>query len=269
MLAMLYPEKSLLVSLAAPGTSTPAQQSYLEILVKVRTSNVGLILSLARSYLAAALPDKAQSALEQLKGKLSPLDTKKVLELTYEVRRQQLKFLHTGDKRWPTAQRQYSNQVDTLLRAGATPVELGRYQADALSAGDMATAQRLESLLHKKQSNISTAAVTKQNSGAKTAQDALAQGNYRAAAMINFQNMQKASHNEKRMFFLAAVRVLQSGNLLNEALSEAEIHLNGLANDRETLIYLSRLALASNRPQLAQRYIRRALGIAESAEGGA
>jgi hypothetical protein len=53
------------------------------------------------------------------------------------------------------------------------------------------------------------------------------------------------------------VQALQSGNQLNEALLAADQQLGSLARDRETLRFLTRLALAAGRPDVADRYARR------------
>lgn len=268
LLMMLYPEKKLLMLLSAPEVTSPAQQNYLEILVKIRTGDSGLVFTLARSYLAAMLPDKAQQALEQLQGDLSSEQEKTVLALRYEVRRQQLKALRPGDSRRPAAEQNYTRQVEHLVQAGATSAELGRYLADARSMGDTATSRRLELLLQKKaETGIDVA--ERQNPEGMTVESALAGGDYRGAASIQFQMMRTAAHDEKRKHFIRAVQILQSGNLLNDALTEAARHLAPLADDRDTLMFLSRLALSANRPDLAQNYIRRALGIAGSGNGEA
>lgn len=85
---------------------------------------------------------------------------------------------------------------------------------------------------------------------------------YRHRAQSLFEQMNAAaSLEQRRALFFRAIRVLQEGNLLLEALAAAEAHLGPLAADRETLIFLTRLALSANRPDLAQNYIRRALGL--------
>jgi hypothetical protein len=48
-----------------------------------------------------------------------------------------------------------------------------------------------------------------------------------------------------------------------------ETHLGPLHSDRATLIFLTRLALAANQPTRAQKYVRRALKIDDSHDGGA
>ena len=80
-------------------------------------------------------------------------------------------------------------------------------------------------------------------------------GEYRLAARLLMQARAAAATTaEQRRLFIAALRALQAANLLDEALALAEQHLGALANDTLTLEFLTRLALAANRPDLAQRY---------------
>src|SRR5581483_5658272 len=64
--------------------------------------------------------------------------------------------------------------------------------------------------------------------------------------------------------FIAGVRALQAGNLLDEALAQAQLHLDGLAGDRRTLEVLLQLARAAQRPDLVDRYARALMNFAES-----
>jgi hypothetical protein len=64
---------------------------------------------------------------------------------------------------------------------------------------------------------------------------------------------------EQRTLFLQALQTLQAGNLLDEALAEAERHGGKLLDDAEVLRYLTRLALAANKPDIAAKYVERLL----------
>ncbi len=57
------------------------------------------------------------------------------------------------------------------------------------------------------------------------------------------------------------MQTLQSGNLLDEALAQAERHGGKLLDDPEVLRYLTRLALAANKPEQASRYVERLLKV--------
>ncbi len=86
---------------------------------------------------------------------------------------------------------------------------------------------------------------------------ALRQANYRGAAKVYWQAFTHAQGAEKkREFFELALRTMQSGNLLREGLSDAERYLPVLAPDPALYRWLTKLALQSGQPELAQRYAR-------------
>lgn len=88
----------------------------------------------------------------------------------------------------------------------------------------------------------------------------LAQGRYRDAAATHFLAMQAAGSTEqRRQQFIAGLKVLQSGNLLDDAMAAAQAHWQPLADDAETLEFLARLARSANRLDLAQMYVSRLL----------
>lgn len=95
---------------------------------------------------------------------------------------------------------------------------------------------------------------------ARTAEIALGVGEYRAAAAANFAAQATAtSRDEQRRYFIAGLKALQAGNLLDDAMTEAQRRVGPLIDDTETLRFLTRLAMACNRPDLADQYARRLL----------
>lgn len=265
LLTVLYPEKSLLRLLTSPEVYTPAQQNYLEILLKMRAGDPDLVFSLARSYLSARHPDKAQQALRKLPGKLTPQQLNTALALHYEVLLHQLKGLDPVDSRWSTCKSTYAAEVGRLLLKSAPQQELWRYRAAVQGMGNISTSQRLE--LRLKTAEQKTVATSSDLKIDTTAEGALARGDYRRAAAIHFQTMQKASGSEKRRIFLAGVQSLVSGNLPGEAFTAAEANLDALVLDRELLIFMTRLALAANRPERARHYIRMSLDMTDARNG--
>lgn len=261
LLVVLYPEKTLLKLLENPEVSSPAQQRYLEALVRLRHGDAELVIPLVRSYLAAGCTEKAAAALRYRQGTLFALQQKVLMGLQYELRRQQLEWLIVGEPGWDEASRNYLEQIELLRKAGATARELSRYLADARRLGDAATVQRLEAILgtHADGESAEVAAAV-----------ALGKGDYREAAALYFKALKTASRDRRRHLFMAGVGALQSGNLVQEALVAAEQHLTGeLRQDRALLKYMTRLSLAANRPDRAQIYIRQALGISDySAKSG-
>ncbi len=260
LLVMLYPEKSLLKLLAAPDVTSPAQQRYLEALVQLRNGDTDLVIPLVRSYLAAGCTEKAARALSyHVRSSLTPDQEQAIRKLRYELRRQELELLVTGEPGWDEARRRYADQIEELRQAGASPRELAQYLGDARRAGDEQTVRFLEQVLGQGARQLVS------DSLIVAAELALGKGDYRAAAAFYFQGMAAtASRDEQRRLFLNGIRILQSGNLLQDAVAAAEKYQQPLSGDRQTLLALTRLALAANRPDLAQKYVRRALGMAPS-----
>lgn len=262
LLLVLYPEKSLLKLLENPEVSSPAQQRYLEALMHLRTGDTELVIPLVRSYLAAGCTEKAAVALSHQRGRLSAEQVKTVMALQYELRRQELEWVSLDEPGWEKARKNYAAQIDQMHKAGATPQELARYLADARRLGDLMTARRIEAVLGSMVGKESDPASAEVAAGV-----ALARGDYRGAAAFYFKGMRAAQADQKRRLFLAGVGALQSGDLVQEALVAAEQNLpKELAEDRMILKQLIRLSLAANRPDRAQVYARRALGLSSHFE---
>ena len=90
------------------------------------------------------------------------------------------------------------------------------------------------------------------------AKKALGSGNYFAAANFYFM-AQKISKtiSAKRRYFLAALQVMQSGVLLEEAVRAAELNIGELRNDQTTLVFVTKLALAAGKTKVAHEYIKK------------
>jgi len=260
LLVMLYPEKSLLRLLSEPDITSPAQQRYLEALVQLRNGDTGLVIPLVRSYLAAGCTEKAARALGyHVRTSLAPDQEQTIRTLRYELRRQELELLVTGEPGWEAARQRYADQIEELRQSGASPRELAQYLGDARRVGDDQTARHLEELLGQSARQQDGDALV------VAAELALGKGDYRAAAAFFFQGMAAAKNrDEQRRLFLKGITTLQSGNLLQEAVAAAQKYQQPLSSDRQTLLALTRLALAANRPDLAQQYVRRALGMPSS-----
>lgn len=260
LLVVLYPEKSLLKLLSTQEVSSPAQRRYLEALIHLRPGDSQLVLLLARSYLVARAPFQALETLDHLREPQSDNVRKKVRQMRYEALRQQLLSLPAGSDEWQHFQPLFAEQVDQLLALKPNRAEMEKILADAERTGDGASARKLKDLL--KPYGDAPPAPAPDGTPAARAAAAIAGRDYRTAAQIYFTEMQGSpTARQKRQFFLAGVRALQSGDLVAEALAAGERHINGLTGDRETLLFMARLALAANRPDRSQFYIRHALGM--------
>ena len=91
---------------------------------------------------------------------------------------------------------------------------------------------------------------------------ALGYSQYLFSAQLYFL-AQKSASDEKAAasYYVKALQSLVSGNLLNQALNEAQANLSELSNNQEVLLYLVSLARSANNTQLAQQYMLKILNL--------
>lgn len=259
MLVALFPEKDIVNMLGRAEKPSPAVMRYLEALIMIRPDDVMLRMELARIYIQIECPGKALDITVVVKlESLSPEQRLKMENIRYQAALQRLYMSDPDDPSWNKAQTEYASMVEKRIKEGASRPVLGAMLADADMAGDRATVHRLLSI-------TGPAGPTGMKSGDAEADGVagrlLAAGDYRGAAdaYISFLRARKDLHDKRRLY-IAAISALQSGNMLSEALKLAENHIDELGRDRESLVFVTRLALAANRPEIAQKYVRRALG---------
>lgn len=98
----------------------------------------------------------------------------------------------------------------------------------------------------------------------KAAQEVLADSEYRAAAEIYFTAQARAAAlDDRRHYFVSAIKSYQAGNMVREALAAADRHVGALANDDQTLHFMIRLARAGNDLKRAQTYAKRLMRMSE------
>ena len=87
---------------------------------------------------------------------------------------------------------------------------------------------------------------------------ALADGHHAAAATYYFMARDHAaSMDESRRLFQSGIRALMAASLFKQAMEEARLRMGDLADDPQTLRFLSRTALAAGDPVAAADYARR------------
>jgi Tfp pilus assembly protein PilF len=98
----------------------------------------------------------------------------------------------------------------------------------------------------------------------KAGQAVLADGEYKTSADIYFLAMDRAeSREDKKHYFMSAVKALQAANMPREALAAAERHAGALLDDDEMLRFMIKLAQASNDTTRAQAYAKRLMRMSE------
>lgn len=245
LLVLLYPEQSLRHLLEREGERTPAGRVYLEALLQSRPGDHQVRLTLAQTVLSAGCYRNVLKILDGFSGNL-PIEIQQDAErLRYTALRELLKE-GEGD---PSTQAAFESLARRKIQNQQNDQELAGIEFDATSLGlsELAEAvKKRRSILHPDD----------------TVPDIPTVDQYRHQAEAVFASLANApTINERRALFLKGVKILQSGNLAIEALHEGERYLAPLANDRETLMVMTRVALAAGKPAKAQIFVRRALGM--------
>lgn len=254
-LALMFPRETLRERLLGQGRSMDGLTvAYLEAWSKAAPDDPGFMAVLAEQYARSGRLDEAEAMLARMQSLQRADLSGTILRTRIDIAQQR-----TWAAQPDTAERaQYLAQAQALLKEATTRrwtnAELQRLatQARELGATD-AQARFYRELARTDRANADFW-------NRQLAEIAVSGGNYRDAARALFAAQARAGTlAEQRALFLKAVQTLQSGNLLDEALAEAERHAGRLLDDPEVLRYLTKLALAANRPEQAAHYVERLL----------
>ncbi len=225
LLAILFPRQQLMDMIVTSESDDAATVSYLESILRERPADSYLRLKYAGVLLRDGKPLNVLSVLDGMPSDLSGEERRTVLEL----RRRALSRLVADSQVDDRDKKSHLKQLNAVNRQlGIPPLSV---QPGITGGGDAYL-------------------------------NALARADYRVAAAASFEAMGRTADLErKRSLFIQGVSALQMGNLPVEAFAEGESNLGGLSNDRRTLEFLSRAALSAGRPDRAQIYMKRALGM--------
>ena len=251
-LYLIFPKQSLMELLSTPRKSDPLVRDYLATLLQVDPGNRNIRLLLARQEIAFGNFARAKQLISPLRSAESPAIRWEALWTTYEIT-----FNETFTHREQSPMRldglaQLRKMLAEMADGPWEKAQLERLARDSLALGSQQAAFKFSARL----SGIEKTP----KSAADSARMALAGGEYRRSAEFYFLAMSRETTLEgRRKWFIAALKSLQAGNLPEEALAAGEKHLSGLGNDRDTLMFMARLALAAGKGRIAQSYLKRLL----------
>jgi len=256
-LVLLFPFRGLEQDLGRDASRPDALQiAYLEAWLTVRPGRSQLRYLLARQLVAADDLDRARSHLRHLGDHAESQLRTRALLLELDIGLRELQAMSLGHPERPDRLLALREQFRVLL-AGDLPADIGQelaQRAAALGATGLAVDwyRRL----------LASRPVLSAAAWEAAASNVLQWGEHVLAARLLMQARSVATTRaEQRRLFIAALRTLQAASLFDEALALAEAQLGALADDTVTLEYLTRLALAADRPAIAQRYAIRLLRI--------
>lgn len=249
-LALLFPFRGLEADLGRTVARPDALQiAYLETWLTVRPERAQLRFLLAQQLVAAGNYARARHHLQHLAdGAVTPLRLRAEL-LDIDIALRELEAMTLGHPERPAREQALRERFRSLL-ARELPTDIGlelAQRAVQVGAGGVAI-DWFERLLARRP-------VLSANGWEAIARQALQLGEHALAGRLLMQAREVAAGPaEQRRLFIASLRALQAASRFDDALSLAEQHLGALAGDTATLEFLTRLALAAGRPDIAQRY---------------
>lgn len=257
LLVTLYPRQELIERLRGEPRNDELSVSYLANLLTSEPDNDELRILLAERHFALKQADRAEQVLSPLQTRAPAGGTDTALRLSrlrYSLLELRANAATPGSD---SARLLRAQLLDALRERLALPWPT----ADLLLFARKATALEQLSLAQRFHAQISFDAQGAQAPWFEEAvRTAIWAQDYAGAATLHQRAMQVASTDTQRRWHLReGLRILQSGNLLDDALALARRHDTLVGGDAGLLDYLTRLALAANRPDQAQDYARRLL----------
>ncbi len=249
---VIYPEQSLQRHLERSAHTDNVSIAYLLAWLRAKPDDHYLRLLLAQRFFDKGQISESRKTLAPI-FKITILDKKlrsKAEMLLLDILERQMWLFRPNTPEFLHAQRNYLQQLRKISHYQWPIERLETFAKNAFAFGDTALAKELYYQL------IYSAPAINLQWFDRIAQLYLAEGHYRAAARILFQAMpHSTSLQQRRSYFLSGVKALQSGNLLPDAVAAGQTYIGVFINDPAILEFLARLALAANRPDLAEQYV--------------
>lgn len=253
-LALMFPRERLEARLLEGGKVDALSVAYLEAWLRVRPNDGEFLSVLAAQYVRTGRLEEAEAMVARMRALHDKSLDREALLLDIAIREQRAYALQPNDPQRAAMLVDLRGLLKQALDYRWTASELEILAAKSRGLDQGAIAMQFYQRLAKQ--DVARAAQWQ----ARTAEIALGVGEYRAAAAANFAAQDTAkSLDEQRRYFIAGLKALQGGNLLDDAMTEAQRRVGPLIDDTETLRFLTRLAQACNRPDLADQYARRLL----------
>jgi polysaccharide biosynthesis protein PelB len=270
-LVLLYPRNTLIAKLQSESLDDPLSAHYLTVLLRSETGDNDLVLLLAERHRALSQFDRAATVLRPLLSQAKdPSQRRRAHLLLLDVRQQQLAAQELGEGQ---AKRLRDDLLQTLKALPGTDLE----HAQLLDFVRLATVLGDVQLARQFAAQIAQASAASPGSGSgsssgsgsgveavhvdsfdEAVRKAIGAQDYLGAAQLHRDAMDATdSPDERRNHLMMALRILRSGNRLDDALQLAREHDGVVGSDGMLLRYLIELALAANRPAVGGPYARR------------
>ena len=267
-LVLVFPQASLLERLtatAATADERPDQLNieYLKVFLRARPQALRLRGELARQLIGLGDYAQARDQLAIMRASADPAPRLEAAWLEYQIR---FKETYAQPEHSPQRAQMAEALRQQLLVLLEQPLGADRLIAlsqNALAAGDNATAKLIFARILQKNPAMGD------GDAAKLAAQSLGLGDYDSSAAFYFQAMEAVTNlDAKRDYYMKGLRVLLSGGQYPETIAAADRYIGPLSNDKQTLLFLTKLAQSANQPAAAQRYVKQLLQLSMTEVSG-
>ncbi len=254
-LALTFPYRDLETRIARETRAVdPLHIEYLRLWLRARPDAHGLRMLLARQLAEIGDYAGARAELRALPRDTDPRAAARIALLEIDIGLRETYALAQDDPRRAQLLAELRAQLDAMTRMAWPALMEVELAERAVQAGARDAAVFWHERLLARDAQLSV------NAWEAAARRIAALGAPELAARLYFRAQAAATRlDEKRRLFVAALRALEGAGLYDAALGAAEVQLGVLGNDTATLEFLTRFALAANRPDIAQRYALRLL----------
>ena len=230
--------------------------AYLRIWTQARPDAYHLHLVLARHELWQGNLQRAVDALTPIlrASDVESDDLQAARTLLLQIRKMQLWQLQPNSAAFQRAKIVYLRQLRQVASGHWDQTQLQHFAQEAIALGDAQLGYELYVRLIKNQPCQHLQWYE------RIAGFNLGAGRYERAAQTYFQMSSCITDStQQQTLIVTGLQALQAGNRLDEAMLASEKYFALLSQNPKTLMYLAKLALASNRPDLAEKYMSQVL----------
>ena len=257
------PRGGLQQRLASVGAPSDLSAAYLEAWSKVQPNNEEFLSLLGAQYTSLGRMDDAARVARRMEALGSTHMRLAAMMLRLSIAEQRTFAIPEDDPRREPALANLRAQLTQAARLPWAPKDLEWLAQRCAAVG-------LPDLALQLYTRLSAGDPGGRNGwDTQITRYAIQTGDYRAGADAWFRQQAAAkTREEQRRCFIAGIRTLQSGNLLNEALTAADQHIGALDTDPATLVVLLNLARAANRPDRVDYYAKMLARYAQAQPSG-
>ncbi|MEG1969277.1 MAG: tetratricopeptide repeat protein [Burkholderiaceae bacterium] len=259
-LILIFPHQTLERRLnTVHGNADELRIDYLQLWLRARPADTALRRLLLRQLIEAGRYAAARVELSRLESELNASDH---LLLELDLGTREAYSLPASDPRQIVLLDSLRERIDQLSRHPRAAPDQALLAEAASRVGATAAAVRLHARLLAKRADLSAGWWVQ----AAQRMAALGQPQQAAALYLHAQSIAQLPSN-RRQWLIDALRTLQAAGRLDEALAAAHDRVDAIGHDRDTLLFLTRLALAAQRPALAQNYATQLVGLNRNVHG--